>query len=43
MIEDLDLAIVLFHTLGIKFPAANEITGMIAEISGRYKDLGDFG
>lgn len=38
-IEDLDLAIALFDTLGVKFPAANKIRGMVAEISRRYKDL----
>ncbi|KAJ5804438.1 transcriptional regulator family: Fungal Specific TF [Penicillium psychrosexuale] len=42
-IEDLDLAIALFDTLGVKFPAANKIRGMIAEISRRYKDLRDSG
>lgn len=40
-IEDLDLAIGLFETLGVKFPAANKIRGMIEEISRRYKDLRD--
>ncbi len=38
-IEDLDIAISLFDTLGVKFPAANKIRGMVAEISRRYKDL----
>ena len=38
-VEDLDLAIALFDTLGVKFPAANKISGMVAEISRRYKDL----
>lgn len=38
-VEDLDLAIALFDTLGVKFPAANKIRGMVAEISRRYKDL----
>ncbi|KAF4124736.1 GAL4 [Geosmithia morbida] len=40
-IDDLDLAIELFDTLGTKFPAANKIRGMIEEISRRYKDLRD--
>jgi hypothetical protein len=38
-IGDLDLAIELFDTLGVKFPAANTIRGMIAEVSRRYKYL----
>lgn len=38
-IRDLDLAIELFDTLGVKFPAANTIRGMIAEVSRRYKYL----
>ena len=38
-IDDLDLAIELFDTLGVKFSAANKIRRMIAEISRRYKDL----
>lgn len=40
-IDDLDLAIGLFDTFGVKFPAANNIHGMIVEISRRYKDLRD--
>jgi hypothetical protein len=42
-IEDLDLAIALFDTLGVKFPAANKIRGMVAEIAKRYKDLRESG
>lgn len=38
-IEDLDLAIELFDTLGVKFSAANKIRGMVSEISARYKAL----
>lgn len=38
-IDDLELAIELFDTLGVKFPAAKKISGMVAEISRRYKDL----
>ncbi|VUC27445.1 unnamed protein product [Clonostachys rosea] len=38
-IDDLDLSIELFDTLGIKFLAAKKIRGMIAEVSRRYKDL----
>lgn len=40
-IDDLDLAIELFDTLGVKFPAANKIRGMVEEISRRYKELRD--
>ncbi|CRG87566.1 Protein STB5 [Talaromyces islandicus] len=40
-IDDLDLAIGLFDTFGVKFPTANNIRGMIVEISRRYKDLRD--
>lgn len=40
-IDDLDLAIEVFDTLGVKFPAANKIRRMIEEISRRYKDLRD--
>lgn len=38
-IEDLDLAIELFGTLGVKFSVANKLRGMVAEISSRYKNL----
>lgn len=38
-IEDLDLVIELFDTLGVKFSVANKLRGMIADISSRYKDL----
>lgn len=38
-IEDVDLAIDLFGTLGVKFPAANKIKGMVSEISRRFKEL----
>jgi hypothetical protein len=38
-IEDLDLAIELLGTLGVKFPAANNIRGMVTEILDRYKHL----
>jgi hypothetical protein len=38
-IDDLDLAIELFDTLGMKFSAANNIRSMVAEVSRRYKDL----
>lgn len=38
-IEDLDLVIELFDTLGVKFSVANKLRGMVADISTRYKDL----
>lgn len=38
-IEDLDLVIELFDTLGVKFSVANKLRGMITDISSRYKDL----
>lgn len=38
-IEDLDLVIELFGTLGVKFPVANKLRGMIADVTSRYKDL----
>ncbi|KAJ4424213.1 hypothetical protein N0V82_001079 [Gnomoniopsis sp. IMI 355080] len=38
-IEDLDLVIELFDTLGFKFSVANKLRGMVADISSRYKDL----
>lgn len=38
-IDDLNLAIELFDTLGIKFAAANKVSGMIAVVCERYKDL----
>jgi len=41
-IADLDLAIQLFDTLGLKFLAAKKIRAMIAEISRRYKEVCGF-
>ncbi|CAN8096440.1 unnamed protein product [Discula destructiva] len=38
-IEDLDLAIELFDTLGVKFPIAKKLRGMIVDVAARYKDL----
>lgn len=38
-VEDLDLVIELFDTLGVKFSVANKLRGMVADISSRYKDL----
>ncbi|KAF6829160.1 hypothetical protein CMUS01_08274 [Colletotrichum musicola] len=38
-VEDLDLALHLFETLGTKFPAATKIRNMIHEISERYKGI----
>lgn len=39
VIADLDLATQLFETLGVKFLAARNIQGMIAEISRQYKEV----
>lgn len=40
-IDDLELAIQLFETFGIKFAAARNIRRMIAEISRQYKEIRD--
>lgn len=39
VIADLDCAILLFDTMGIKFAAAKKIQTMVAEISKRYKEV----
>lgn len=38
-VEDLDLVIELFDTLGVKFSVANKLRGMVADISSKYKSV----
>lgn len=40
-IADLELAVEMFDALALKFTAASSIRTMVAEVSGRYKDLRD--
>jgi hypothetical protein len=40
-IDDLDLALQLFETLGVKFLAATKIQAMVAEIGRRYRSIRD--